>query len=107
MLQADSGATATENGRGGKAKTNKKKTKGNKKLPEPGPCHNCNETDQVNWLRVTQKQNNALKVMPWIETVPLTAEEAKKKRDAELAAKKAEVEARVRKAIEERETNSC
>jgi len=73
----------------------------NTKSP-PGPCSGCNESEQINWLRVTQKQGTKVSDMPWIEVTPLSEEEAKKKKDAVLAAKRAEVEAGVKKAIEER-----
>ncbi len=68
----------------------------------PGPCFNCNETDQINWLQVTEKQGKKVIEIPWIETATLTEEEEKKKQDAELAAKRAEVEAQVKKALAER-----
>ena len=102
---SNSTSASTSTG-GNKKKNSKKKTKGKKNNftdSAPGPCHNCNESDQINWLKVTQKENNVVQEMPWIENAPLTAEEAKKKRDAELAAKRAEVEARVKKAMADRE----
>ena len=72
------------------------------KIPKtpPGPCGNCGETDQINYVRVTRKGMDD--DLPWIESPPLTEEETKKKKDAELAAKRKEVEERVKKALEER-----
>lgn len=69
-----------------------------KKLP-PGPCGNCGETEQVNYLRITRQKQDDL---PWIEAPPMSEEELKKKKEAEVAATRAEVEAGVRKALEER-----
>jgi hypothetical protein len=76
-----------------------------KKKTPPGPCNSCGETDQVNWVRVTSKKEKNISEMPWIEIAPLTKEEIKKKREAELSAKRAEVEANVKKALEERLRN--
>ena len=73
-----------------------------KKIAPPGPCFSCGETDQINWLRVTQKQGKCISEMPWIEIAPLSEEEAKKKKQAEIAAKRAEIEAKVKRALEER-----
>jgi hypothetical protein len=77
-----------------------------KKNTPPGPCFSCNEINQVNWIRVTQKQGKKITEMPWIEIAPLTEEEVQKKKEAELAAKRAEVEAKVQKALEERSTGA-
>lgn len=76
-----------------------------KKKSPPGPCNGCGEADQVNWVRVTSRNEKTISEMPWIEVAPLTEEEAKKKREAELLAKRAEVEANVKKALEERMRN--
>eukprot|EP00563_Minutocellus_polymorphus_P010612 CAMPEP_0181071566 /NCGR_PEP_ID=MMETSP1070-20121207/28108_1 /TAXON_ID=265543 /ORGANISM="Minutocellus polymorphus, Strain NH13" /LENGTH=199 /DNA_ID=CAMNT_0023152567 /DNA_START=15 /DNA_END=614 /DNA_ORIENTATION=+ len=72
------------------------------KIPKtsPGPCGNCGETDQTNYVRVTRKGMDDL---PWIEAPPLTEEERKKKKDAELAAKRKEVEEQVKRALQERQ----
>ena len=40
--------------------------------------------------------------LPWIEAPPLTEEEKKNKKDAELTAKRKEVEEQVKKALEAR-----
>jgi hypothetical protein len=80
----------------------------------PGPCFHCGETDQVNWVQVTQSQGGVtgkgrrkgktqkIDEIPWIENAPLTGEELKKKKEAEMAAKRAEVEANVKRALAER-----
>jgi len=65
----------------------------------PGPCFECGEKEQVNWLRITQKQGTKFVNMPWIEVAPLSKEEAEKKKDAERAAKRAEVEASVKQVL--------
>ncbi|CAB9518448.1 expressed unknown protein [Seminavis robusta] len=62
----------------------------------PGPCVHCHETQQINWVRVTHPTNGEL---PWIERANVTEEE----KQAELAAKRAAVEARVAQALKERE----
>lgn len=71
------------------------------KIPKtpPGPCGNCGEVDQINYVRVTRKGMDDL---PWIEAPPLTEEEKQKKKDAELAAKRREVEEQVKAALEAR-----
>ena len=77
----------------------------NPKSP-PGPCGNCSEHDQINWVGVTQpKDENGTKVtdLPWIEAAPLTEEEAKKKKAADLFAKRSEIEANVKLAVSQRE----
>lgn len=76
-----------------------------KRKTRSGPCNGCGEVDQVNWVRVTSKKEKDITEMPWIEIAPLTEEEAKKKREAELSVKRAEVEANVKKALEERMRN--
>lgn len=73
--------------------------KEDKKNKLPGPCLDCGEKEQVNWLRITQKKGNEIVEMPWIEMAPLSEEQNQKKKDAEIAAKRAEVEARVKQAI--------
>ena len=65
----------------------------------PGPCFECGEKEQINWLRIKQKQGTNFATMPWIEVAPLSEEEAEKKKDAEIAAKRAEVEARVKQVL--------
>ena len=79
------------------------RSKDDSKVP-PGPCNNCGETEQINFLKVTRKDALDGKVnnLPWIEAPPMSEEEKQKKRDAETAAKRAEVEAEVKKALEER-----
>uniref|UniRef100_A0A7S2L3Z1 Uncharacterized protein n=1 Tax=Skeletonema marinoi TaxID=267567 RepID=A0A7S2L3Z1_9STRA len=72
----------------------------------PGPCNKCGETEQVNWLKVTQPvdaTNTKKEELPWIETPPLSEEEMKKKKEAQLLAKRKEVEEQVKRALEERE----
>lgn len=90
---------------GGESKVAPSSATGGKKskIPKtpPGPCGNCGETDQINYVRVTRKDTDD--DLPWIESPPLTEEETKKKKDAELAAKRKEVEERVKKALEERQ----
>jgi len=71
----------------------------------PGPCGQCGEVDQVNYLVVTRKDEFTKKGvtnLPWIETPPLSEEEKKKKKEAALEAKRKEIEANVKKALEER-----
>ena len=76
------------------------------KIP-PGPCNKCGETAQVNWLKVTKPDATNTKgkkkeELPWIEAPPLTEEELKKKKEAQLVAKRKEVEEQVKRALEER-----
>lgn len=80
----------------------KKKNKKKENTTPPGPCWSCNESDQINWIQVTQKKDKKIIEVPWIENAPLTAEEVRKKKDAELATKRADVEANVKKSLEER-----
>ena len=61
-------------------------------------CLHCQESNQVNWVRVLHP-NGDQQELPWIERADLTEEEKK----AELAAKRAAVEARVAEALKERE----
>ena len=84
---------------GGESKVAPGGKKNNMPKTPPGPCGNCGETDQINYVRVTRKGMDDL---PWIEAPPLTEEEKKKKKDAELAAKRREVEEQVKKALEDR-----
>lgn len=76
------------------------------KIP-PGPCNKCGETEQVNWLKVTKPGADAASAkkeeLPWIETPPLSEEELKKKKEAQLLAKRKEVEEQVKRALEVRE----
>ena len=82
----------------------------NAQLP-PGPCANCNGTNQVNWVIVTRGGANAgcgdnMETLPWIEETALTEEHAselKAKKEKELAERRAVVEARVAEALAERE----
>jgi hypothetical protein len=78
----------------------------NSKSP-PGPCGNCSETDQINWLGVTQKNQEGKKItdLPWIEAAPLTEAEAEQKKKADLFAKRAEIEANVKLAVSQREAS--
>jgi hypothetical protein len=72
----------------------------------PGPCGNCGETDQVNWLGVTQNQEGKKSTdLPWIEAAPLTEAEAEKKKAADLFSKRAEIEANVKLAVSQREAS--
>jgi len=89
-----------------------------RKLLSPGPCNECGEKEQLNWLKVIKpsssssdnNNNNRKKKtkkrkeeeLPWIEAPPLTEEETKKKEEAQLAAKRKEVEERVKRALMER-----
>ena len=68
----------------------------------PGPCKECGNVGQINWLRVTQASGDDL---PWIELSAMTeqqASELKLKQKVELAAKRAAVEARVTEALKQR-----
>lgn len=70
----------------------------------PGPCFNCAGTEQINWVGVTQKSGN--EDLPWIEEAAMTEKQAKEleeKKEKELAARRAAVEAQVAAAIAERE----
>ncbi len=83
-------------------------TDSSKNKQNPGPCNNCNEGTQTNWLRVTQQGVGASgskkgAEIPWIEIAPCSDEDMQKKKEAEMAAKRAEIEANVKKAIQERE----
>lgn len=81
---------------------NSERSKDDPKIP-PGPCNNCGEMEQINFLDVTRKgMDGKVNSMPWIEAPPMSEEERKKKREAEISAKRAEVEARVKEALEER-----
>lgn len=68
----------------------------------PGPCSNCGELEQINWLKITHKDGKKVKDMPWIEHAPLSEEEQKKKKEAEIAAKRKEIEERVKQALKDR-----
>ena len=65
------------------------------KAPACGACG----SDDANWLRVLADKKQEV---PWIQAKTLTPEEAAQRKQAEVAAKRAEVEANVRKALEER-----
>mmetsp|Transcript_22516 Transcript_22516/g.48769 ORF Transcript_22516/g.48769 Transcript_22516/m.48769 type:complete len:195 (+) Transcript_22516:108-692(+) len=75
------------------------------KIP-PGPCSKCAEEEQVNWLKVTKPGTHDNKgkkeELPWIEAPPLSEDEIKKKNVALLAAKRKEVENKVKLALLER-----
>ena len=69
----------------------------------PGPCFQCGETNQINWVRVTQPSGEDL---PWMTVAPRSKEqeaEMKQQQEVELAARRAAVEARVAQALKERE----
>ena len=65
------------------------------KAPACGACG----SDDSNWLRVLADKKQEV---PWIQMKTLTPEEAAQRKQAEVAAKRAEVEANVRKALAER-----
>ena len=70
------------------------------KDPEaPKPLCGACGSDDANWLKVLADKKQEV---PWIQAKTLTPEEAAQRKQAELAAKRAEVEANVRKALEER-----
>jgi hypothetical protein len=68
-----------------------------------GPCFLCSETNQINWVKIVANNNkthtDAADSFPWIERAEMTEEE----KMAELAAKRAAVEARVAEALKERD----
>jgi hypothetical protein len=69
----------------------------------PGPCFNCNETNQINWVSIKHPDGS---ILPWIESSAMTEEQAKQmklKEENELAERRAAVEARVAAALEGRE----
>lgn len=66
------------------------------KAPRCGAC----DSDDANWLKVTRTKGAA--DVPWIQKKALTPEEKKKKDEATKAAKRAEIEANVKRALEER-----
>lgn len=69
----------------------------------PGPCANCNTTDQINWVTIKRPDGS---VLPWMEASAMSAEQEKKmkqKEEQELAERRAAVEARVAAALKERE----
>lgn len=102
-LGKKNGVTVTSgSGDGGGASACSSGDEDAQRLP-PGPCGKCGETEQINHLRVTRKGlDGKLNDIPWIEAPPLSEEEREKKKNAEIAAKRAEVEANVRKAMAER-----
>ena len=65
------------------------------KAPACGACG----SDDANWLRVLADKKQEV---PWIQAKTLTPEEAEQRKQAEIAAKRAEVEANVRKALADR-----
>jgi len=86
----------------GEYKNNNMNSKKSKRVP-PGPCGRCGEVDQVNYLRVTRKGlDGKVTDLPWIEAPPMSEKEKQKKKEAELEAKRKEIEANVKKALEER-----
>ena len=66
------------------------------KAPACGACG----SDDANWLRVLADKKQEV---PWIQAKTLTPEEAAQRKQVEVAAKRAEVEANVRKALAARE----
>jgi hypothetical protein len=75
----------------------------NENKKKPGPCFNCNETNQINWLAIKHPNGSDL---PWMELSAMTEEQAKQmkeKEEKELAERRAAVEARVAAALKERE----
>jgi hypothetical protein len=69
----------------------------------PGPCFNCNEKNQINWVAVKRPDGSNV---PWIEASAMTEEQAtqmKLKEEEELAKRRAAVEAHVAAALKERE----
>ena len=65
------------------------------KAPNCGSCG----SDDANWLRVLADKKQEV---PWIQAKTLTPEEAAQRKQAEIAAKRAEVEANVKKALADR-----
>ena len=61
-------------------------------------CGSCG-ADDANFLRVLADKKQEV---PWIQAKTLTPEEAAQRKQAEIAAKRAEVEANVRKALADR-----
>jgi hypothetical protein len=69
----------------------------------PGPCFNCNETNQINWVSIKHPDGHSL---PWIESSAMTEEQAKQmklKEENELVERRAAVEAQIAAALKERE----
>ena len=68
----------------------------------PGPCFNCNEENQINWVAIKRQDGSNV---PWIESSAMTGKQAdqmKLKEEEELAKRRAAVEAHVAAALEER-----
>ena len=61
-------------------------------------CGSCS-SDDANWLRVLADKKQEV---PWIQAKTLTPEETEQRKQAEIAAKRAEVEANVKKALADR-----
>jgi len=73
-------------------------------LPPPGPCYQCNETNQINGIRVTTPE--AGQFWPWIEEAAMTEDQAKElkvKKEKELIERRKAVEASVAAALAERD----
>lgn len=69
----------------------------------PGPCFNCNEINQINWVAIKGPNGSTL---PWIEASAMTEEQAmqmKLEKEKELAERRAAVEAKVAAALKERD----
>jgi len=84
----------------------------------PGPCFNCDEIDQVNWLRIVKSSRSnsnddddvGSAELPWIEVAPMTekqAEEMEVLAEKDLAEKRAAVQARVQQALLDRDTTTA
>ena len=70
---------------------------------KPGPCNDCQEMDQINWVSIQRPDGTEL---PWIELSAMTSEQAKAMKvqeEKELAERRAAVEARVAAALKERQ----
>ncbi|CAJ1935634.1 unnamed protein product [Cylindrotheca closterium] len=69
----------------------------------PGPCANCNETNQINWVMIKRPDGS---VLPWMEASAMSTEQEtklKEKEKEDLADRRAAVEARVAAALKERD----
>lgn len=81
---------------------------GNSSAPKQpaGPCANCKETNQINWVRIKNSDNTKANYLPWIEESAMTEEQTKElkaKKEKELAERRAAVEASVAAALAERQ----
>lgn len=69
----------------------------------PGPCSNCSETNQINWVIIKRPDGSTL---PWMEASAMSTKQEKKmkeKQEEELAARRAAVEAQVAVALKQRD----